>query len=169
KKRAWCEAKTELHQMYLFTMQVGITITRHFPAFLELLGQVGDHRKRPVYKVEELLMAVVGIFLFKGGSRNHADNTAAKDNYSRNYERLFDCRLPELDTSNSLLKELKAEELEEIKRRMVHLLLRAKVLEKYKPFIAYHLIRTDATGVHSFDYEPYPECLHKISKNGKRI
>ncbi len=78
KKRARCKAKIELHQMYLFTMQVGKTIERHFPEFLELLGQVSDHCKRPVYKVEELLMAVVGMFLFKRGSRNHADNSIAK-------------------------------------------------------------------------------------------
>ncbi len=64
--------------MYLFTMQVGITVKRHFPEFLELLGQVSDHRKRPVYKVEELLMVVVEMFLFKRDSRNHADNSTVK-------------------------------------------------------------------------------------------
>jgi len=46
-------------------MQVSITIKRHFPELLKLLSQVSDQRKRPVYKVEELLMAVVGMFLFK--------------------------------------------------------------------------------------------------------
>ncbi len=154
--------------MYLFTMRVGITIKRHFPEFLKLLGQVSDHCKRPVYKVEELLVTFVGMFLFKRGSRNHADNSAAKDNYSRNFERLFGCRLPELDTSNSLLKELGSEDLEEIKRKMVQLLLWAKVLKKYKLFGTYHLIGTDATGVHSYDYELYSECPPKSSKNGRR-
>ncbi|MCP4124638.1 MAG: hypothetical protein GY751_23085 [Bacteroidetes bacterium] len=41
-------------------------------------------------------------------------------------------------------------------------------MEKSKLFGAYHLIGIDATGVHSFDCKPYPECLHKTSKNGKR-
>ncbi len=95
-------------------MQVSITIKRYFPEFLELLGQVCDHRKRAVYKDEELLMAVVGMFLFKRGSLNHADNSTAKGNYSRNFERLFGCRLPDPDTSNSLLKVLKPGELEEV-------------------------------------------------------
>ncbi len=102
-------------------------------------------------------MAVVGMLLFKRGFRNHADNSTAKSNYSRNFERLFGCRLPDLNTSNSLLKELDTEELEEIKRNMVQLLLRAKVLEKYKLFGAYLLIGIDATGVHSFNYKPYLE------------
>ena len=154
--------------MYLFTMQVGITIKRHFPEFLGLLSGLSDHRKRPVYRVEELLMAVVGMFLFKRGSRNHADNTACKGNYSKNFERLMGCRLPDLDTSNRLLIDLGPSELEEVKRRMVQLLLRAKVLEKHKLFGVYHLVGIDATGVHSFEHEPYPECPYKTSKNGKR-
>ena len=154
--------------MYTFTMQVSITIKRHFPELLKLLSQVSDQRKRPVYKVEELLMAVVGMFLFKRGSRNHADNTASKGNYSLNFERLFGCRVADLDTSNRLLKELDTKQLEEIKRKMIQSLLRAKVLDKYKLFEVFHLVGIDATGVHSFDYEPYPECPYKTSKNGKR-
>ena len=149
-------------------MQVAITIKRHFPDFLEMLGQVSDQRKQPVYKVEELLMAVVGMFLFKRGSRNHADNTTSKGNYSLNFERLFGCRLPDLDTSNRLLKQLDPKELEGIKRKMVQLLIRAKVLNKYKLFGIYHLVGVDATGMHSFDYEPYPECPYKTFKGGKR-
>lgn len=149
-------------------MQVSISIKRHFPEFLELLSQVSDKRKRPVYKVEELLMAVVGMFLFKRGSRNNADNTASKGHYASNFERLFGCDLPDLDTSHRLLKELDPKELEEIKRKMIQLIVRAKVLNKYKVFGTYHLVGIDATGVHSFNYEPYPECPFKTSKNGKR-
>jgi hypothetical protein len=154
--------------MHEFTMQVGIIIKRRFPELLKLFSQLSDHRKRPIYKVEELLMAVVSMFLFKRGWRNHADNTAAKGNYSHNFERLFHCKLPDLDTSDRLLKTLDTQELEEIKRKMIQLLLRAKVLDKYKLFAMYHLIGIDATGLHSFDYEPYPECPYKTSKNGKR-
>ncbi len=168
RKRARCKAKIELHQIFTFTMQVSITIKRHFPDFLNLLAQVSDQRKQPIYKVEELLMAVVAMFLFKRGSRNHADNTARKGSYCFNFERLFGCRLPDLDTSNRLLKQLDPKELEEIKRKMVQLLLRAKVLNKYKLFGLYHLIGIDATGTHSFDYEPYPECPYKTYKSGKR-
>ncbi len=126
--------------MYLFTMQVGITSKRHFPEFLKLLGEVSDQRKIPFYKVEKLLMAVVGMFLFRRGSLNHADNGGAKGNYSRNFERWFGCWLPDLDTSNSPLKVLEAKELKKIKCRMVQLLLRTKVLEKSKLLGAYYPI-----------------------------
>jgi len=149
-------------------MQVSITIKRHFPEFLEMLSQVSEHRKRPIYKVEELLMAVVGMFLFKRGSRNNADNTASKGYYATNFERLFGCKLPDLDTSIRLLKELDTKELEEIKRKMIQLLLRAKVLNKYKLFGTNHLVGIDATGMQSFDHEPYPGCPFKTYKSGKR-
>ncbi len=108
--------------MYLFTMQVAITTKRHFPELLELHCLVSNHHKRPVHKVEELLMPVVGMFLFKRGSHNHAINSAAKGNYLHNFERLFGCRQPDLDTSNNRLKEMGSEELEEVKRMMVQLL-----------------------------------------------
>lgn len=157
-----------MHQVHMFTMQVGITIKRHFPELIELLSGVTDNRKRPIYKVEELLMAVIGMFLFKRGSRNHADNTAAKGNFARNFKLLFGCSIPDLDTSNKLLLELEPTELEEIKRRMIQMLLRTKVLDKYKLFGRYHLVGIDATGMQSFNYEPYPECPFKTSKNGKK-
>lgn len=148
-------------------MQVSITLKRHFPELLDLLSQLSDKRKRPVYKVEELLMAVVSMFLFKRGSRNNADNTASKGYYAKNFERLFGCKLPDLDTSDKLLKELAPEELEEIKRKLIQHLVRAKVLDKYKVFDAYHLVAIDGTGLHSFNHEPYPGCPFKVSKNGK--
>ncbi len=112
--------------MHLFTMHVRITIKRYFQEFLELLGQVGAHRKRPVYKVEQLLVAVVGMFQFKRFSRNHADNSAAKCNYSHNFELLFVCRQLNLNISNSLLKELGSAELEQIKRTIVRLLIKGE-------------------------------------------
>ncbi len=48
---------------------------------------------------------------------------------------------------------------------MVQLLLRAKVLEKYRLIGAYHLIETDATGVRTVLITNRP---HKAFKNEKR-
>ena len=154
--------------MFLFTIEVGIAIRNHFPELKELLHGASDGRKRPVYEVEELLIAVIGMFIFRRGSRNHADNTAVRGNYARNFEKLFSCRPPDLDTSDRLLKKLDPEELEGIKRSLVQKLLRKKVLEKYKLYGSRYLIGIDATGIHSFNHEPYPGCPYKTSKLGKR-
>jgi predicted acetyltransferase len=147
---------------------VGIATKNHFPQLKALLHQASDGRKRPVYEVEELLLAVIGMFLFRRGARNHADNTAAKGHYARNFEKLFGSRLPDLDTSHRLLKALAPSELEGIKRSLVHALLRKKVLEKHRLYGTRYLVGIDATGVHSFGHEPYPGCPHKTSKLGKR-
>ena len=85
-------------------MQSSIAIKRHFPELLEMLSQMPDQRKRPQYKTEELLMAVIAMFLLKRNSRNNFENTARKGRFETNYERIFKCKLPDLDTSNDLLK-----------------------------------------------------------------
>jgi hypothetical protein len=152
----------------LFTVEVSIATRNHFPQLKALLHQASDDRKRPVYEVEELLLAVIGMFLFRRGSRNHADNTAVRGNYARNFEKLFGCRLPDMDTSHRLLRKLDSAELEGIKRSLVQALLRKKILEKYRLYASRYLVGIDATGIHSFDYEPYPGCPYKTSKHGKK-
>ena len=44
-------------------MQTAIALKRHFPKFLEMLSSLPDYRKSPDYKTEEVLMAVIAIFL----------------------------------------------------------------------------------------------------------
>ncbi len=113
-------------------------------------------------------MAVITMFLFKRGSRNHADNTANKMHYRKNIEQLFEFNLPDMDTANELLKRLDIEELEIIKKNMISILIARKVFKKYRIFGEYYNIAIDGTGVHSYNYEPYPECPYKVSKLGKK-
>jgi hypothetical protein len=148
-------------------MQSSIAIKRHFPELLEMLSQMPDQRKRPQYKTEELLMAVIAMFLLKRKSRNNFENTARKGRFETNYERIFKCKLPDLDTSNDLLKQLPADHLEKLTCRMVGLLIRKKVFDKFRYNGLYHKVAVDGTGLYSFTYEPYPGCPKKTSKNGK--
>ena len=111
-------------------------------------------------------MAVLVMFLFKRGSRNNADNSKGKINYDKNIQQIFQFRLPDLDTANGLMVQLDVQYLENIKKKIVSILLARKVLNKYKLFDLYHNVTVDGTGVHSYEYEPYPECPYKTSKNG---
>jgi len=113
-------------------------------------------------------MAVVVMFLFKRGSRNNADNSVGKINYRKNLEQIFEFNLPNLDTANGLLLKLDIQLIENIKTKMVSILVSKKVLTKFKTLGLYHNVTVDGTGVHSYDYEPYPECPFKKSKNGKK-
>lgn len=148
-------------------MQSAIAIKRHFPDLLELLSKMPDQRKQPQYKTEELLMAVIAMFLLKRKSRNHFDKTASKGRFEANYERIFKCKLPDLDTSNDLLKKLPADCLEKLKCRMVGLLIRKKVFDKFRYKGLYHKVAIDGSGLYSFNYEPYPGCPKKTSANDK--
>ena len=108
------------------------------------------------------------MFLYKRGSRNHADNSAKKMNYRRNIEQIFKMQLPDLDTADRLMKELETSELELIKKEMISILISRKVLHKFRFMGLYYNVAVDGTGVHSYKYEPYPECPFKESKNGKK-
>ena len=148
-------------------MQTAIALNRHFPKFLEMLSSLPDYRKSPDYKTEEVLMAAIAIFLFKRGSRNGMDNLSRKGRFAANYKRVFGCRLPDMDTCDKLLRKLPQECLEKLKQEMVRVLVRRKVFDKFRFDRLYHNVAVDGTGLHSFDYEPYPGCPQKTSKSGK--
>lgn len=148
-------------------MQTAIALKRHFPDFLEMLCSLPDYRKFPDYKSEEVLMAVIAIFLFKRGSRNGMDNLSRKSRFAANYKRVFGCRLPDTDTCDKLLRKLPQECLEKLKQEMVRVLVRRKVFDKFRFDGLYHSVAVDGTGLHSYDYEPYPGCPKKTSKSGK--
>ena len=148
-------------------MQTAIVLNRHFPQFLEMLSSLPDYRKFPDYKTEEVVMAAIALFLFKRGSRNSMDNLSQKGRFAANYKRMFGCRIPDMDTCDKLLRRLPQECLEKLKQEMVRVLVRRKVFDKYR-FDRYYLtVAVDGTGLHSFDYEPYPGCPQKTSKSGK--
>jgi len=150
-------------------MQTPITLKRHFPEFEQMLSDLPDSRKRPQYEVQELAMAVIAMFLYKRGSRNHADNSAGKINYRKNIEQMFKMKLPDLDTGNRLMKQLAPQELESIKQKMVSVLVSNKVLRKFRILDYYYNVAVDGAAVHSYSYEPYPECPFKKYKSGKQI
>lgn len=152
-----------------FVVQTAITIKRHFPGLEQMLTQLPDERKRPHYQVRELAMAVVVMFVFKRGSRNNADNTAHKLNFRSNIERVFGMRLPDLDTCNRLMKSLACSELENIKKYLVSKLISRKVFHNFRLMGLYYNVAIDGTGIHSYDYEPYPECPYKQYKSGKKV
>lgn len=166
KKRKSCKEKLDIFYAYQFMLQVAIVIKRHFPDFMELLSGVSDYRQRPQYEVKELLMAVICMFLYKRGSRNSMDNTLNKGYCAKNLEQIFGCVLPDLDTSDKLLRKLAPVELEEIKQKLVSRLITRKVLNNFRLLGLYYVVAIDGTGVQSFKEEPYPECPYKTSKNG---
>lgn len=141
-----------------------IVLRRHYPDFNPLLESIPDHRKRKTYDVAEIIMAGLHLFIFKRGSRNNADS-GVSGNFEGNYIKLFGLRLPIMDTVHVFLKNLPPEELEKLKQILVQRLVQKKVLNKYR-FNNRYVVGVDGTGMFSFDYEPFPGCPSKTSKNG---
>lgn len=149
-----------------FILMVYTVLKRHYPDFYQLLETIPDHRERRTYEVAELIMAGLGMFIFKRGSRNHTDQ-GINERFEDNYLKLFGLRLPLMDTVHVYLKKLPPGELEKIKRVLVCRLVEKKVLEQYR-YQGRYVVAVDGTGMFSYDYEPFPGCPYKTSKNGKK-
>lgn len=131
------------------------------------MREIEDYRKKSDYQLAELVMAGIAMFIFKEGSRNAFNNDRFDVKFQKNYEKIFKMRLPHMDTVNDVMRQLAENELEELKKGMIRILLEKKVLHKFRFLKKWFLVAVDATGVSSFDEKHCEQCLHKTSKNGK--
>ncbi len=75
--------------------------------------------------------------------------------------------LPHMDTVDNVMRELKEDELEELKRHMVRNLLEKKTLHKYRFLNQWFIVAIDGTGVMTFAEKHCDNCLHQTSEKGK--
>jgi len=144
------------------------TISHFFPDLFDRIRKIEDCRKKESdYKLAELIVAGIAMFLFKEGSRNAFNNDRQEENFLKNYKKIFKMRLPHMDTVDRVMRVLKENELEELKKRMVGNLLEKKSLHKYRFLKHWFVIAVDGTGILSFSERHCDSCLHKTSKNGK--
>lgn len=146
--------------------QIFKTITHFFPHLFDEIREIEDYRKKLDYELAELIMACVAMFIFKEGSRNAFNNDRQEGKFKKNYEKVFKLRLPHMDTVDKVMRKLAENELEELKVKIVRVLLEKKVLHKFR-FRKKWTVAVDATGVVSFEEKHCEHCLHKTSKKGK--
>lgn len=77
--------------------------------------------------------------------------------------------IPHCDTINDVFKNIKVEEIEQIRKYMIARLIRGKMLDKYKIRNRYFHIVVDGTGLATSRKKYNKNCLvkNKIDKNGK--
>jgi hypothetical protein len=167
-KRKTCHNKLQEFEGRQLALQILLTLRRHFPTLLDDLSCLKDYRKSPEYEVKELLMACISMFLFKRGSRNAMNNSSRKGLFRKNYQKMFGLNLPHMDTVDVFLETLKAEDLEQIKQRMIQCLIEKKALQKFK-LSCHYVVAVDGTVISVYDYEPYPGCPYKEYKSGKKV
>ena len=76
---------------------------------------------------------------------------------------------PHDDTVADLFMLLNYEELDDLRVKMIRVLIRAKVLEYYRLFAVYYTIAIDGTGVHYYSYKHCEHCLTKTSSKTGEI
>ena len=147
--------------------QIFKTIVHFFPNLFDDMRKIEDYRKKSDYELAELIMAGVAMFIFKEGSRNAFNNDRIDVKFKRNYEKIFKLRLPHTDTVDKVMRHLAENELEELKVKIIRILLEKKVFHKFR-FFKKWTVAVDATRMVNFGETRHCEhCLHKTSKKGK--
>jgi len=142
------------------------TIDHHFPDLYEKIEAIPECRKQPQYSLLELIMAGVAMFLFKKGSRNAMNNEREEPKFRKNYERLFNARLPHMDTVEDVMEVLEEEYIETLKTELVKGLLAKKTLRKHRLLGHSYLVVIDGTHVMDVGEGHCAHCLHQTFKNG---
>ena len=88
-------------------------------------------------------MAGLALFLFKKGSRNAVNNLRDEGEFKRNYRRLFNLRMPHLDTVDNVMRALPEAMLEELKHKLIQILLEKKIWHNQRLFGKYFLVAVD--------------------------
>jgi hypothetical protein len=145
------------------------TFKQRFPDLLSAFSRLPDTRKAQgrEYRIDEIMMGGLSLFLFKEGSRNSLNNHRADGYFTANYFQMFGMKLPHQDAVSDVLCELNNQKLEQIKMDSMSRLFEQKWLREYRLAGKYYLVAIDATGIVSFDKPHCEHCLTKKSKNGK--
>lgn len=127
------------------------------------MDEIPECRQRTEYKMSELLMACIAMFIFKEGSRNAMNNSRKEEKFKKNYEKVFKLRLPQMDAVEDVLRILNENEIERLKIVLIDSLLQHKVLHKFRLFGKYFMIAVDGTGISGSG----EDCLVKEFSSGK--
>jgi hypothetical protein len=143
------------------------TLDHFFPDLYGRLEALTEVREAPRYRLVEVLLGAIALFLFKEGSRNAFNNERQERKFLKNYRQIFKVRLPHMDTVDEVLRLLQEAELERLKAELVAGLLEKKVFQKYKFLDQYYRVVVDGTQVVSVAEGHCEHCLTKTSKGGK--
>ena len=146
--------------------QVKKVLACHFPTLSQQVSELSDSRSRKEYRIEELILGGVMLFLFKSVSRNEFDNKRKDTGFVKNYFNVFGLRLPSTEAIDDLFKILCNDALEALKGHLLSALIEKKVFHRFR-FLGLWTVAVDATGVYNWDENPVDFALHKTSKCGK--
>jgi hypothetical protein len=165
-------APLELSQQQMQTLlHIALaTITHFFGPPERYLAGIDDPRDpaKITYPLPCLLFTGILMFLCHLGARRQI-GLKFRDNApsAANFGRLFGVAdAPHGDTLNHAFKDLDPLQVQERVTRLVEILIRKKVLERYRLLDQYYVIAFDGTGIYSFAERHCPHCLTR-THNGQ--
>ncbi len=153
------------HERRNLVFRLKKTLDHHFPDLYEKIESIPEVRNDPDYSLIDIIMAGVAMFVFKKGSRNAMNNERNEPTFKEQYERLFQAKLPHMDTVNTVMKVLQESDIETLKTELVKGLLARKVLRRHRLFGKYYTVVIDGTHVMDVPEGHCPHCLHQTFKN----
>jgi len=112
--------------------QIHKVVRHYFPLPFEQVNYLEDKRLRRDYEVSKLITAGLAMFLFKQTSRNAFNNDRKEGHFKMNYCKVFEMRLPHIDTMEDFLRIIQSEQLEKIKAAIKAGLIKQKVLRHFR-------------------------------------
>ncbi len=165
-------APLELSQQQMQTLlHIALATTTHFfgPPDRYLAG-VDDPRDpdKITYSLPCLLFAGLLMFLCHLAARRQvALKFRGNAPSAANFARLFGVQsAPHGDTLNHAFKNIAPQQVQECVTRLVEILIRKKVLERYRLLDQYYVVAIDGTGIYSFSERHCEHCLTR-THNGK--
>jgi hypothetical protein len=148
------------------------TIRHYFKDFFKWMDEIPDWResKRIKYSVRDMIGTGLMIFLLKLESRRGLNEQRGRGQFEANVRGLLHVEgVAHGDSLNKFLSNLDNSYLQELRRKMIHTLLRNKVLDKYRLLGKYVMIGVDGTRTVSFRQPHCSECLTQKLNNGETL
>lgn len=143
--------------------QCARVMRQYFSGLAGELKELPDPRRRQDYSINEIAMGGISMFLLKEATRNAFNNDRTEPCFSENYQKIFNMRLPHMDTVNDVFLFADVNSYENLKFNCISALLRKKVLADQR-FMGRYLVAIDGTCIASYQDKHCDSCLSKTSK-----
>jgi hypothetical protein len=145
--------------------QINKVLKQYFRDIILNLNTLSDPRKSKQYGIDEIAMSGISMFLFNQDSRNAYNLNRQEEQFTENYQLLFNMELAHMDSVDDVFRVFDTKELEKVKADMISKLIRGKVFADQR-YNGKYIIAVDGTGVVSFD-KPHCDCCLTKTVKGK--
>lgn len=146
-------------------------LKRYFPNFTSWLFSLKDPRKFCTYEIELMLMTVIMKNICCISSMQKMTDEFIKEECVKNLCTVLGVTehefLPHYVTVNEFLSKMDTGELEKLRSKMIHTLLRRRKFEDARLQGKYWMVIFDATGLFHFKERHCSNCLKKTLNKGK--